>query len=153
MLVDPMTEAAPKPAPKDSPVLSQLDCRVLLVEDGEDNQRMIAFVLTKAGAKVTVAENGRVGLEKMQQFSPDLILLDLMMPEVDGFEFINQKRRNPAWAQIPVVVLTAKEITPADREKLNGHVKKILQKGTYDRAALLDELRQQILATVHQGEI
>ena len=61
------------------------------------------------------------------------ILLDLMMPEMDGFEFVAEFRRHEAWRAIPVVVVTAKDLTREDRERLNGHVERILQKGAHGR--------------------
>jgi len=64
-----------------------------------------------------------------------------MMPEMDGFEVVAALRRNDAWAAIPVVVVTAKDLTPQDRERLDGHVKKIFQKGALSREELAREIR------------
>ena len=71
-----------------------------------------------------------------------MILLDLMMPEMDGFEFVAEFRRHEAWRAIPIVVVTAKDLSQEDRERLNGHVQKILQKGTHGRDQLLAEVRE-----------
>ena len=69
-----------------------------------------------------------------------MILLDLMMPEMDGFEFVTELRRQPEWRDIPVLVVTARSITAEDRTRLNGHVSQILQKGAYTREDLLREI-------------
>ncbi len=121
-------------------------CDVLLVEDDEATREMMRALLTREGWKVKEAANGRVALEMMQTSRPDLVLLDLMMPEMDGFEFAQRLRERPEWHAIPVIVLTAKDITDADRLRLNGYVEKIVQKGAWDRDALLGEVRALIAA-------
>ncbi len=73
---------------------------------------------------------------------PALILLDLMMPTMDGFEFLVELRRVEAWQSIPVVVLTSKDLTPGERDMLRGTVERVLQKGAYSRHALLKEVRK-----------
>ena len=115
-------------------------CGVLLVEDDETTREMMREILMREGWDVVEATNGRVALERMEAAIPDLILLDLMMPEVDGFEFARRLRERPEWQAIPVIVLTAKDITEADRLRLNGHVEKIVRKGAWDRDALLREI-------------
>jgi CheY-like chemotaxis protein len=70
-----------------------------------------------------------------------LILLDLMMPEMDGFEFVAELRQHEEWHTIPIVIVTAKDLTPEDRLRLNGSVERILQKGAYCREELLQEVR------------
>jgi len=115
---------------------------VLVVEDSADNRTMLSRLITQAGWSVAEAVNGQVALEEFDQRRPDLILLDLMMPVMDGFEFITELRRRPQAAEVPVVVLTAKDITHDDRERLSGSVSRILQKGGVDRRALLGEMRR-----------
>ena len=83
----------------------------------------------KEGWAVSEAENGRIGLEQMAIHTPGLVLLDLMMPEMDGFEFIEHLRKSPEGADVPVVVLTAKDLTERDRQRLRGTVENVLQKG------------------------
>ena len=75
-------------------------------------------ILELGGWNVIEAENGRVGLERLAAFRPGVILLDLMMPEMDGFEFVDELRRHPEWKSIPVVVVTAKDLTAEDRDAL-----------------------------------
>ncbi len=117
-------------------------CRVLLVEDDEPTREMMSEMLRREGWNVIEAANGRAALDCLDSSCPDLILLDLMMPEMDGFEFAHRLRERHEWRDIPVVVLTAKDLTPEDRQRLNGDVEKILQKGAWDHAALLQEMRR-----------
>lgn len=115
--------------------------QIMLVEDEPTTRQMMVTVLKKAGCEVVTAENGRIALEKLTQFQPDLILLDLMMPEMDGFEFATHLHEHEVWRTIPIVVLTAKDITHEDRDKLNHYVQNIFQKGAYQKDKLLSEIR------------
>lgn len=116
-------------------------CGVLLVEDDDASREMMRALLTREGWNVTEAANGRVALEQMETTRPDLILLDLMMPEMDGFEFARRLRERPEWHAVPVIVLTAKDITDADRLRLTGSVEKIVQKGAWAQDVLPREVR------------
>jgi CheY-like chemotaxis protein len=98
---------------------------------------------------VHTAENGRAALDALEIGLPDLILLDLMMPEVDGFAFVEALRQVPARAGIPVVVLTAKDLTDADRERLNGGVERVLQKSAAGTDTLVQQLRAAIAGRAH----
>ena len=88
------------------------------------------------------AENGRVALDRVAAAAPALILLDLMMPEMDGFEFLDALRADERWRSIPVTVITAKDVTVEERERLAAQVQRILQKGAYAREELLAEIRR-----------
>ena len=123
-------------------------CRVLLVEDDAPTREMMHTLLTREGWQVEEAANGQVALDRLVGPCPDLILLDLMMPEMDGFEFARRLRERPEWRQIPIVVLTAKDLTADDRQRLNGDVEKIMQKGVWEPAALAQEMR--LLAAAHK---
>ena len=125
---------------------SEGGCRVLLVEDDNTTREMMRALLEREGWSVEEAVNGRLALDCLQAAHPDLILLDLMMPEMDGFEFARRLRERPEWRTIPVVVLTARDLTEEDRQRLSGDVEKILQKGNWDHAALLQEMRHLVAA-------
>lgn len=114
---------------------------ILVVEDDEATSEMVQRTLEKESFSVRTAGNGRIALEQIAVQRPILILLDLMMPEMDGFEFLRLLRANPEWHAIPVVVLTAKELTAEDRHALTGKVTKILQKGAFDKDGLIKEIR------------
>jgi PAS domain S-box-containing protein len=114
---------------------------VLVVEDDSATRTLLRRLLEKEGWKVTEAENGRVALDCLNGEQPELILLDLMMPEMDGFEFIDELRRRENQTPIPTVVITAKDLTKEDRERLNGGVDRVVQKGAYSRDELLAQVR------------
>jgi CheY-like chemotaxis protein len=116
-------------------------CSVLVVEDDSDTRVMLRRYLEREGWAVSEAQNGREALALMARVRPALILLDLMMPEMDGFTFVAELRKRIEWRTVPVVVITAKDLTPVDRLRLNGYVYKILQKGAYSRDQLLAEVR------------
>jgi CheY-like chemotaxis protein len=127
---------------------SHLPCHVLVVEDEPSIRQMVRRVLEKEGWTVREAENGAEGLEALEQSTPSIILLDLMMPVMNGFDFIRGMRKRPEWQSIPVVILTAKDLTVEDRAQLKGNVELVLQKGDYSRERLLDEVRDMVKASL-----
>ncbi len=120
---------------------------VLVVEDDSATREMMRRTLEKEGWNVIEAENGRIGLERLAEAKPDLILLDLMMPEMDGFEFVSHLQADADNRSIPIVVVTAKDTTAEERQALKGHVQAVLQKGEYSRDGLLTRIRD--LVTDH----
>jgi CheY-like chemotaxis protein len=84
---------------------------------------------------------------------PDVILLDLMMPEMDGFEFVAELRQHQQWRAIPVVVVTAKDLTPDERRRLNGYVEKVIAKGAYSRDAVLREVRDLVASCLRRDAV
>jgi CheY-like chemotaxis protein len=103
---------------------------------------MLRRLLKKQGWMVVEAENGYVALERLAEQRPALIVLDLTMPDMDGFALLDELRRRQDWGAIPVVVLTAKDLTPEERQRLQGAVENVLQKGAYSRDDLLAEVRR-----------
>ncbi len=124
--------------------------RVLIVEDDTHTREVMRRILTKEGWAVDEAENGRIALEAIERVAPDVILLDLMMPEMDGFEFVDALRADPRWARVPVVVVTAKDLTEADRRQLHMNVQTVLMKGAYSRAELLNRVRELVAASTRK---
>ena len=120
---------------------------VLVVEDDDDTREAVHRGLTHGGWQVAEANNGRVALARLAEVKPAAVILDLTMPEMDGFEFVEEMRKNPEWADVPVIVLTAKELTAEDRARLNGHVEKVLRKGAVGQEDILQEVRR--LVAVH----
>ncbi|MEJ2186989.1 MAG: response regulator [Gemmatimonadota bacterium] len=113
---------------------------VLVVEDDESTRALLRRALEAEGCAVTEATDGRAGLDRVAQRVPALILLDLMMPGMDGFEFLEELRSHESWRTIPVVVVTAKDLTDDERSRLNGGVQRIVQKDSLDRTELVDRL-------------
>ena len=120
--------------------------RVLVVEDDAGTRALLRRILEPEGWEVHEAENGRVALERGGAQRPDLVLLDLLMPEMDGFEFLEAIRDRDGWRTTPVIVLTAKDLTADDRRRLNGGVERIVLKGAHSRDALVRDVRQLVSA-------
>lgn len=119
--------------------------RVLIIEDHEDSARLISRILQASGYEVDLALNGREGLELAHQNHPDLILTDLMMPEMDGFQVIEHLKNDKMLRSVPIIVLSAKELTPRERNRLTGRIDSYLQKGSF----LNEDLLQQIIEALH----
>jgi CheY-like chemotaxis protein len=119
---------------------SQGPAHLLVVEDQPTNAELLRRVLEREGWMVNCVANGREALAAVAQVRPALILLDLMMPEMDGLEFLEQLRRNPVAAAIPVIVITAKELTPQDRQRLHGRVSEVIAKGTFNAVTLAEQI-------------
>jgi adenylate cyclase len=105
---------------------------VLIVDDDDIGRKQMREALEQHRWTIMEAENGRIGLERLREARPDAIILDLMMPEMEGFELLESLRSNPEWRDIPVVVVTARDLTAEDRRRLNGEVEKIILKSERD---------------------
>jgi CheY-like chemotaxis protein len=121
---------------------------ILVVEDDAGVRETIRRALSQDGLKVVEAENGREALERMTEITPSLILLDIMMPELDGFGFMEELRKNEEWGSIPVVVLTAKDITDTERARLQGFATAVLLKQEQSQDALIRDMRELIRQAV-----
>jgi CheY-like chemotaxis protein len=121
---------------------------VLVVDDDPDLRTLLRRMLEREGYVVAEADNGRVALTRISERVPGAILLDLMMPEMDGFEFLEELRRDEAGRGIPVIVVTAHDLSAEDHQRLNGSVERIIQKGAYRHDALLAEVRRLVGAAV-----
>jgi CheY-like chemotaxis protein len=119
---------------------------VLLIEDDIKTREIMARTLKKAGWTVSEAGNGQEALDLMESNLPRLILLDLMMPVMDGFEFLAAMRERPEWQHIPVIVITAKDLTETDRGRLAGMVEEVVEKRGYTRDQLLERVRDAVAA-------
>jgi PAS domain S-box-containing protein len=122
--------------------------QVLLVEDDAGTRRVLRRALEQEGWNVVEAANGRAGLDRLAEHRPGLVLLDLVMPEMDGFEFLDELRRSGSagGSGVPVVVLTGKDLTEEDRRRLNGGVARVVQKRDRGPEALLADVRELIAA-------
>ncbi len=116
--------------------------RVLVIDDDADARDLLRQMLEREKWEVREAANGQQALAELDLVAPDLVLLDLMMPEMDGFEFARAISRSPRWSQVPIIVLTAKDITSEDLARLNGSVDRVLQKGACDADEILEEIRR-----------
>ncbi|WP_191970000.1 response regulator [Methylobacterium planeticum] len=114
---------------------------ILVVDDDADARERLTTLLMREGLPVRAAEHGGRALEAVEAEKPGLILLDLMMPEMDGFTFLRRLRLRSDWRDIPVVVLTAKDITAEDRRRLAGQADRVIAKGSLSLADLASEVR------------
>lgn len=126
--------------------------RVLVAEDDGATRQMFRRMLEKEGWEVVEAANGKIALETLATHQPNLVLLDLMMPEMDGFQFLTELRQHPQWRELPVVVITAMDLSATDRLRLTGSVEQILQKGAYHRDQLLREVKDLVLSWAHHQQ-
>jgi len=117
---------------------------IMVVEDNEILREIMAEILESEGWRVFKAENGRVALNHLADKKPVLILLDLHMPEMDGFEFVTRLRQNPDWQHIPVIVVTSASLSSQDQARLHGYVETIFQKQSYKREDLLEQVKKLI---------
>lgn len=124
--------------------------QILIVDDDAPTRKMLRHTLEREGWIVIEAENGHAALASLAETLPNLILLDLMLPEMDGFQFLTELRSRQVGALIPIIVMTAKDLTPTERLHLNGYVEQIIQKGAYNHEALLREVYALINASLNQ---
>jgi CheY-like chemotaxis protein len=126
--------------------------RILVVEDDNPTREVMARLLLKENWIVDEAENGLIGLERIAENRPDLILLDLMMPEMDGFQFISQLQDMPERRSIPVIVVTAKDLTQEERDRLHGSVEHVLEKQIDSRDDLLDRISKLVSVQIERRD-
>jgi CheY-like chemotaxis protein len=138
-----LTEVLAKHAPRSEGRLA------LVIDDLPDNRGVLRHGLEREGWTVIEAENGRAGLDLFTERKPNLILLDLMMPVMDGFEFLRELRYRDDGRSVPVVVVTAKELTTAERDILRACVENVVLKGSLGPDSLLTEIRTKIAEATH----
>jgi len=124
--------------------LDRLDTRVqriAIIEDDADARRLLRRVLQARGDyQIFEAEGGREGIELVRHVQPDLVLLDLMMPDVDGFEVLETIRADKELAETRIIVITAKSLTAGERRRLSGQIEFLLQKGSFMDDDLLEDI-------------
>jgi CheY-like chemotaxis protein len=122
--------------------------QVLVVDDDPKTREMLRRTLQKAGCTVAEAANGSEAIEALERATPGLVLLDLMMPGMDGFEVLERLQGEETWREVPVIIVTAKDLTREDVDRLNGRVVKVLQKGAYQRRDLVRDIQAMIARQV-----
>jgi len=119
--------------------------RVVVIEDNEAAARLMSRILeSRDNSEVYLAHNGASGLRIIRDIHPDLVITDLMMPDVDGFTVIQTMKNDPAMLDIPIVVVTAKELTVAERDSLEKDTTMVLQKGSFIDDEFLEQLIHQL---------
>jgi CheY-like chemotaxis protein len=115
---------------------------VLVVDDDPKAVKLLCSYLTSAGYRVLSAIDWQDGIDLARSDNPDLIVLDLLMPEVNGFEVVDALKRDPVLATIPIVIVTAKLMTAEDHDRLNGDVLKVIEKSEFDQGQFIGEVRR-----------
>jgi hypothetical protein len=118
---------------------------ILVVDDDPGSREMIRRQLRQSDHRLVEAQNGQEALERAAECAPALVILDLMMPVMDGFEFLDRFREQPQFARVPVIVVTAKDLSEADRSALQGKAQQVLGKGRYSREDLLRRIRSALV--------
>ena len=113
---------------------------VLVVDDDPDARDLVKAMISDSGCKIQTASNGREALEQIARVKPDAVILDLMLPEMDGFEVMHRMSLNPQWRSIPVILLTARDLSHEERRALDLGTARVIQKGTFTRDELIAEL-------------
>ena len=116
--------------------------RVLVVEDDAVQRERMRGWLEGPQWTVREAENGRVALDRLRECIADVIILDLMMPEMDGFQLVAEMQKHPVWNQIPIIVVTARDLTVEDHAQLNSGIEMVLRKETFSPTTLIERVRQ-----------
>ncbi len=122
------------------------DGTILVIDDDGDARERMRTILSRDGWTVVEAGDGQQALERLDGIMPSLILLDLMMPVMDGFDFLDRLRQRPDGGLVPVVVLTAKDVTPKEKACLDRQAERIISKGSLSLPDLAQELRDLIPA-------
>jgi signal transduction histidine kinase/DNA-binding response OmpR family regulator len=133
-------------------ISSPIARKVLLVDDDEIMRESVRRVLEQEKWQVEGASNGRFALQNLAESCPDVIVLDLLMPEMDGFEFLVEMRQRPEWRDIPVLVLTAKDLSVEDQKRLNGYVEQVMRKSACELSELLRELGRMLPRSIERGQ-
>lgn len=122
---------------------------VLIVEDDATVRDVFERTLSRLGWEIRTAENGRVAIDRIAEAVPELVVLDLMMPEMDGFQFLTEIRRVEAWQSIPIIVVTAKDLTKEEQHFLHQQVQSVLAKQAHTREELVQEVRKLIVSRMN----
>ena len=125
---------------------------IMVVEDDLNMQETISLQLEQEGWTVININSAKEALEIIDKQIPKLIISDLIMPEMNGFEFIHELRQNQDWKNIPIIVLTATELKDEERQQLQGYVENIFQKGAYESEALLTEVHHLLSHAIQRNQ-
>ena len=113
---------------------------ILVIDDDASTRTILRKMLIKDGWRVDEAENGKIGIDRIKKHLPELIILDLLMPVMDGFEFLKIIKANDIWGNIPIIVITSKDLTADDYSFLTSNVDKVIKKGEYTRKEIINRI-------------
>jgi CheY-like chemotaxis protein/nitrogen-specific signal transduction histidine kinase len=127
-------------------------CSALIVDDDPAAREMVSRLLSKEDWQITEAENGKIALARIADHAPDLILLDMMMPEMDGFQFMAEFRKHESWRNIPVIIVTAMNLSVEDQQRLSGKIEQVLEFEAQNRDQTFAEIRDMINTLIPTAE-
>jgi CheY-like chemotaxis protein len=142
----PTTTIAPFPAQLPTAEIDNSPFDILLVEDDPPTRDMVARILQREGWRLRTAPNGQIAIQILEQSVPATVVLDLKMPIMNGFQFLERVEANPAWSKLTIFVFTSMDVTQEIRERLSNRVAGIFQKGTYSREELLQRVNEAVQA-------
>ncbi len=116
--------------------------RVLVVDDEKEVVELVSRLLRESGHLVEGAYSGQKALSKIESFRPEVMILDLIMPGMDGFQVITHLKADPITKEMPIIILTAKDLSPEDRQFLQTRVQKVIEKGAFPSQVVLEELKE-----------
>jgi signal transduction histidine kinase len=149
----PMNTVPPFPVRLAGPPTDDAPYDVLLVEDDPPTRDMMARILQREGWSVRTAANGQLAIGILEQNVPAAIVLDLKMPIMNGFQFLQRVQDHPRWSVVPVFVFTSMDITQDIRTSLNGRAAGIFQKGNYSREELVQRVQEAVQAHLTRSKI
>lgn len=126
--------------------------KILVIDDNPNDVALVEEILRTEGFEVIKAYGGVEGLKKARAENPDLIMLDMLMPDLDGFDVMKLLRSNDATNNLPIVVFTAKELSPAERETLNSHIQGLVEKAKLEKETFIKMITRTLRTIQRQGE-
>jgi signal transduction histidine kinase/CheY-like chemotaxis protein len=126
--------------------------KIIVIDDDEDTRKQFKRILEKENCQIFEAVDGAAGIKLLQEVTPDLVFLDLLMPRMDGFEFLEIIRKEVTYLAIPIIVITAKSLDAEDYARLAGKTQQILQKGEYTAEGIKQAVKKAIAAAKKSGK-
>jgi CheY-like chemotaxis protein len=126
--------------------------RMLVVDDDQDALDLVREALEGNGFEIRTAMDGRKVFQELENWNPDIVLLDLMLPELDGFEVVHRMALNPNWKSIPIVLMTARDLTHEERRALGCNRPRLIQKGDFSRDELVAEIHAALSQRPQAGD-
>jgi CheY-like chemotaxis protein len=137
---------------RDGIAAEQNNRQILVIDDNATNQLLLQRILEADGYTVKIADNGLTGLETIKENKPALIFLDIMMPVMNGFEFVEKLCETPEWRDIPIITITGHDLTNEEQQRLSGRVECIISKSDLKPAELLQKMRAAIIAQLRRQQ-
>jgi len=113
---------------------------ILVIDDNPRDAELVGRFLTNRGYNIKLAYSGMEGINQIKKYNPGMIIVDLMMPDIDGFAVIEEVKRDPITKDIPIIVISAKDITADDKKRMNGYIEGLISKGFLSEEELIGQV-------------